>query len=386
MSNEIMTMPQQQNSLGYVDPAAIASAEGAKAQIQAAYIMAYQKPRSYDLARVRIIESCKRPTFATKVQYQKPIGGGKHVSGGSIRFAEMLCREWGNILVRDAVIYDDATTRRITVTAVDLETNATLSKDIQLTKSVERSYANDREVLGERTNSAGKKTFIVRATEDEMQIKQEAAVSKAKRNLIIALIPQEITEEAIEVADQTMSNHDAANPGEARKKLVDGFYSIGVLPTDLENYLEHPIAAISPAELKNLRSIFVAIRDGDAKWNDYVKKDEPATYTSKEEAKAVTEKVVSMPDPKPPVPAQATVVDDSSPMVKEESGETKDLRDHVDLLMGPDFLGLSLPHRMKVAQTASNQRTKEISELNESELSVALVLLNKEVEKRGIGA
>lgn len=388
MSNEIMTIAPQQNSLTHVDPAAIAAAEGARAQIQAAFIMAFQKPRSYDLARVRILEACKRPSFAPRVQYTKPIGGDKTVSGGSIRFAEMLSREWGNILIKDTVIYDDETTRRISVTAIDLETNATLSKDIQLSKTVERSYGIDREILGERTNSKGGKTFIVRATEDEMQIKQESAVSKAKRNLVIALIPQEIVEEAIETAKRTMGAEDAANPGEARKKMVDLFYALGVKPTDIEDYLKHPLASCSPSELSTLRSIYTAIKDGDARWIDFVQKEEVG-FSAKEEAKTMTEKLMNggkkeQPGAEPDLPEEPPMPTDAPSQVIEES-EMGTLLSHLDNLLGPDLLGFSIANRMKLAQAASGKRVKEIEELTEDELHRAVDIANKEIDKRGIG-
>src|SRR5574340_473106 len=119
------------------DPAAIAAAEGAKARIQAAYIMAMQKPRSYDDARSRILEACRRPLFAERVEYAKPVGG-RTIKGPSVRFAELALREWQNVLTETQVIYEDDEIRRIRVMVFDLETNSQFSKDIQIRKTVER--------------------------------------------------------------------------------------------------------------------------------------------------------------------------------------------------------------------------------------------------------
>lgn len=271
MNNSLAPMQASlPSSISYADPAAVAAAEAAKARIQAAYIMAMQRPRSYDQSRIKILEACSRPSFAEKVEYSKPVGGGKPIVGPSIRFAELALREWGNISYESQVVYDDEITRRISVAITDLETNTTFSASIQLNKTVERKKTDGREVVGERINSYGEKIFLVRATEDEIMNKQAAAVSKALRNEGLRLIPQDIIEEAIERARETVKRRDKADPDAARKKLADAFAALRIMPTDLEKYLGHPLGQTSPAELQDLRSIYQTIKDGEAKWSDYV--------------------------------------------------------------------------------------------------------------------
>ena len=271
MNNSLAPMQASlPSSIPYADPAAVTAAEAAKARIQAAYIMAMQRPRSYDQSRIKILEACSRPSFAEKVEYSKPVGGGKPIVGPSIRFAELALREWGNISYESQVVYDDEITRRISVAITDLETNTTFSASIQLNKTVERKKTDGREVVGERINSYGDKVYIVKATEDEIMNKQAAAVSKALRNEGLRLIPQDIIEEAIERARETVKRRDKADPDAARKKLADAFAALRIMPTDLEKYLGHPLGQTSPAELQDLRSIYQTIKDGEAKWSDYV--------------------------------------------------------------------------------------------------------------------
>lgn len=270
-------MTTQQNtpsSIMYADPAAVAAAENAKARIQSAYIMAMQRPRNYDMARVNILKACRRPDFAEKVEYSKPVGNGKSIIGPSVRFAELALREWGNIYYENQVIYDDENVRRTRVTVIDLETNTTYGKEIQLTKTVERRNPSDREILGERTNSEGKKIYIVKATEDEVITRESALVSKALRNEGLRLIPQEIVEESVATARSTVSSRDATDPDAARKKLIDMFFSVNVSPADLEKYLKHPIAQTTTSELQELRTIYTAIRDGESHWSEYTRKQE----------------------------------------------------------------------------------------------------------------
>lgn len=266
----IAVMPNSPSAMAYVDPAAVAAAESAKARIQAAYVMAMQKPRSYSNSRQKIMEACRRPFFAEKVEYSKPVGGGNRIVGPSIRFAELALREWGNISYENQVVYDDDLTRRINVVITDLESNTTFSASIQIAKTVERKKSDGREVVSERINSNGDRIFVVKATEDEIATKQAAAVSKALRNEGLRLIPQDIVEEAIDVARDTLRKGDKSDPDAARKKLSDAFAQLKIMPSDLEAYLGHKLEMTSPAEIGELRTIYQTIRDGEAKWIDYV--------------------------------------------------------------------------------------------------------------------
>lgn len=271
MNNSLAPMQASlPSSVSYADPAAVAAAEAAKARIQAAYIMAMQRPRSYDQSRIKILEACSRPSFAEKVEYRKPVGRGDAIVGPSIRFAELALREWGNISYENQVVYDDDLTRRINVVITDLETNTTFSASIQIAKTVERKNAAGREVVSERINSYGDKVYIVKATDDEIANKQAALVSKALRNEGLRLIPQDIVEEAIERARETVAAKDKRDPDAARKKLADAFAAIGVMPADIEAFLGHSLARCAQAEIQQLRAMYSAIRDGEAKWSDYV--------------------------------------------------------------------------------------------------------------------
>lgn len=260
---------REPRELQVVDHASIAAAEAAKARVQAAYIMAYKNPRNIDQSRVRILEACRRPAFAERVKYSKPVGKSK-ISGPSIRFAETALRDWGNILVDTQVLYEDENIKRTKVMCVDLETNTQFSKDISIEKTVERKGAADRDIIRSRKNSYNETVYIVRATEDEVHNKESALISKAIRNEGLRLLPSDIVDEAMEIADETLRNRDAQDPSAAKKKVMDSFAEIGVYPKDIEKYLGHPLANIAPHELNDLRGVFRAIRDGETTWQIYV--------------------------------------------------------------------------------------------------------------------
>lgn len=265
----------------YADPAAVAAAETAKARIQSAYIMSMQRPRNEDQARVRILEACKRPAFAERVEFSKPVAG-KAIKGPSVRFAELALREWSNVLSDVQVVYEDDKVRRVKVSVIDLETNASFSREFQVSKTVERRKADDREVMGERVNTNGEKVYIVRATDDEVDNKVSAMVSKLLRNEGLRLIPSDIVDEALETARATLRNRDARDPAAAKKQVIDAFAELGLKPKDLEAYLGHKTDVLAPAELQELRGIYRAIKDGEATWADYM-----ATKTADQE-KALT--------------------------------------------------------------------------------------------------
>lgn len=280
MNNIPATLSYQQ-AIMPVDPGAIAAAESVKARIQSAYVVAMQRPRSEEQARARILEACKRPEFASRVEYSKPVGNSK-VKGPSIRFAELAVRSWGNINVETQVVYEDQQIRRVKVTILDLETNATFGKEIQIRKTVERKDGKGREIVGERTNTYGDKVFIVLATDDELHNKEAAQISKVIRNEGLRLIPQDIVDEALAIARKTLTDRDAKDPQAAKKSVMDAFSSLGIKPKELEKYLGHSLDTVTTSELADLRGVYSAINGGEASWADYVQpKDEAEDINAK---------------------------------------------------------------------------------------------------------
>lgn len=281
---EVMTdsVPAVQNAPApaLIDPAAMAAAEEAKALVQAAYTMALHRPRNYMQARQRILDACKRPSFAATVEYSKPVGKGT-VKGPSIRFAELAVQQWGNIRVDTTTTFENDEMRKIRIQVLDLETNACFGRVITINKTIERSDSKGREVLRERTNSYGKPVYILRATEDELAIKEAAAISRVVRNEGLRLIPQDIIDEALETAREARQGV-VSDPQERIRKVCDAFAQVRVTPDDLSHYLGCPIDKASPAQIDDLQTVYTAIRSGEAKWVDYVQlnDDKPAAATT----------------------------------------------------------------------------------------------------------
>src|SRR5882672_626568 len=65
-------------------------------EVQAAMYVAQQFPRDEIESERRIMQACKRRSLAGEAMYAYP-RGGETVTGPSIRLAEVLAQNWGNI-------------------------------------------------------------------------------------------------------------------------------------------------------------------------------------------------------------------------------------------------------------------------------------------------
>jgi hypothetical protein len=266
------SLPTQQ-----AETSSTAVAARAKAAVEARYLMALQSPRNIDLARQRLLQRCESPFFASVAEYSKPIGG-KKVTGASIRLMEEIARQYGNIDVQSTITFDDAERRIINVTAIDLESNYAQSQDIILHKTVERKHPKSTDtVIRSRLNSRNEMVYLIEADEDAFIVKQNAMISKTRREMIRAVVPGDLTEEALEHTRATRRNVDAKDPAGARKAVADAFFRAGVTARQLADYLEKPnLEAITDAELEVLRQIYTAIREGETTWKEVMEDKKPS--------------------------------------------------------------------------------------------------------------
>ncbi len=249
------------------ETASAAVAEQAKAAVQARYIMAMQRPRSWDATRQRLIAECKRPGFAAVAIYRKPIGNG--IEGPSIRLAETALRCMTNMYPETAVIFDDGEKRIVRVSVTDLEANLTYAKEVVIEKTVERSKLKQgQKPLGSRLNSYGQTTYLVEATEDDLLNKQNALESKALRVLALRHVPGDILDECMMVARRTRLEENAKDPSAAKKKLIDWYGARGIAVAELEKYLGHKTDDMTPDEGRELEAVAAAIHDGEATWTE----------------------------------------------------------------------------------------------------------------------
>lgn len=257
--------------------ASAALAAQARAMVEARFVMAMRRPRSWDDVRVKLLQACDRPGFAGDPSgsreknwgaawYRKPVGDG--VEGFSVRFAEEAMRAMGNMSVVPTTVYDDDTTRIVNVDVIDLESNTSISTSITIEKTIERKQLKKGETaLRTRVNSKQEVIYILPATDDDVFSKQQNLIAKARRTGILQLLPGDIQSECRDKILAIRYGKDiAADPGKVRRAVADGFSKVGVLPGQIEEWLGHPLASCSPAELAQLRDIWKAIEEGKLTW------------------------------------------------------------------------------------------------------------------------
>lgn len=276
------------------ETAASAVAERERAALQAKYIMAERRPRDVERFRLRLVADCKRPGFAEVAKYSRPVGGGNTAEGPSIRFVEAALRAYGNTSAEVSTVFDNERLRILRVTVIDYEVNTGYSIEIPVAKAVEKRGDNKgnpptgRTVISSRINSAGHATYLVEATEDEVIVRQAALVSKAIRTQGLRILPGDIVEEAMGVVEATLQN-----PGEDRAKtirtMIDAFaeqLNIGL--EQLREWNEgRDLMTLNGKQIAELKKIGAAIREGHARWEDFMEAKDPAG--SVEAAEAVKE-------------------------------------------------------------------------------------------------
>lgn len=295
-----------------IESASDAAASAARAEIEAAYVVAVRRPRNMDDVRVKLLKECERPGFAREAEYSKPVGGNR-VAGLSIRAAEAAMRLMGNIRLNTITVFENDQQQKMRISVTDLETNACLSGEITVQKTVERRALREGyEVIGQRKNSTGQQVFIVKATEDDLANKRNANISKEMRNLILRILPADIREEMLSKCRKTRADAAAKDPDAEKKAILDSFAGIGIRPIDIVQYLGHQVETLQPAELAELRTMYQTINDGESTWQVFVDA-KAAEKAAKKSGKPTTR--VGQPDQTQgkPTPPDAEGTDEPTP-------------------------------------------------------------------------
>lgn len=246
--------------------AAVAQAAKAKAEVESRFVMAMQNRRDWDNVRISLLHECERLDFARECWYRVPNRG----EGFSIRFAEAAISHMGNIYTSAPVIVEDDYQRTVCVTVLDLERNITYTKDIVVSKTVERKSPEGREVIRFRQKADGGSIAIVRATDEELLSKENSLVSKTLRTGVIRIVPPDLKAECKARIAATIKAGDAADPDGERKKIADAFADVGVKPSDLKEYFGCELDQFQPAEFQTLRELYTALKEGHVSWRELI--------------------------------------------------------------------------------------------------------------------
>jgi hypothetical protein len=228
-------------------------------EVQAAMVIAKKFPRDQVRAFDAIMRACSRPSLAEEAQYAYP-RGGETVTGPSIRLAECLAQNWGNLDFGIIELEQKAGESIVMAYAWDLETNTRQTKVFT--------------VAHERHKKGGQITKLT----DPRDIYEMTANQGARRlrACILGVIPGDLVEAAVAECDKTLRKQNKEPLIDRVRKMV-GFYSeLGVTQAMIEKRIRKKLEAITEPEFFQLRKIYSSIRDGMGKREDYF---EPAAET-----------------------------------------------------------------------------------------------------------
>lgn len=218
-------------------------------EVQAAMVVAKRFPRNPAESMNRILDACTRKTLAENAMYSYP-RGGQEVTGPSIRLAECLAQNWGNIDFGYIELENKGGESQVMAYAWDLETNTRQSKVFSVphkrdTKNGSYPLTDSRDIYELVANQA----------------------SRRVRSCILAVIPGDVIEGAVRQCELTLSSGDV--PLEKRiSDMVSKFDELGVESDQLAGFIGKSVEAFQPQDVVRLAKIYRSIKDGVV-GNDY---------------------------------------------------------------------------------------------------------------------
>lgn len=256
-------------------------------QTMAMVAMAKRFPRDVIVNTDKILNAFTRVTLAEKAAYQFA-KGGTDVSGPSIRAAEAIAQMWGNLSMGFSEISrgigpDGVKFSEVEAFCWDLE-----STNYQPLKFIVPHWRD--------TKKGGY------ALKDERDIYELIAnqAQRRKRACILALIPGDVVEAAMQQVDVTLRAKADTSP-EAMEKMVDAFAPFGVTKAQIEKRIQRRLDTIQPAQVVTLKRIYASLRDDMSTAADWFEADDEHGGAGKPS--------VSMPKARtaaPPPPVAAT--------------------------------------------------------------------------------
>lgn len=248
MSASEMNLPSVQHQSGAL---VAVEQQRAIAEVQAAMILARQFPRDQAQAYARIMDVCKRKTLAEVSQYTYS-RGGTSINGPSIRLAEAIAQEWGNVEYGIRELEQRPGASVMEAYAWDIERNVR-----------ERRVFTVKHVRDTRKGSY--------ALDDQRDIYELAANlgKRRQRACLLAIIPGDIVEAAINQCNATLEGDAKVPIADLAREILAAFSEYGVTKEMIEKRLQHSLDALTRLEAVQLRKVYVSIKDGFAGREQY---------------------------------------------------------------------------------------------------------------------
>ncbi|MCZ4246295.1 hypothetical protein O2313_01875 [Bacillus amyloliquefaciens] len=242
-------MPAPQQATGVTTEAMVSRQAQ---EVQAAMVIAKKFPRDVYAAFDRIKKACERRLLAENAVYEFPRGGTK-VSGPSIRLAEALAQNWGNIDYGIMELEQKAGESSVMAYAWDLETNTRQTKIF--------TVKHERKAKGTVTKLNDARDIY------EMVANQGA---RRLRSCILGVIPGDIVDAAVDMCQKTLINgHKEPLEDRLRNALSTFKKEFGITKEMIEEYVGSNVDAFTEQDFLKIGRIYTSLRDGMAKKEDY---------------------------------------------------------------------------------------------------------------------
>ncbi len=232
---------------------AMIDTEGQRAiqEVQAAMTIAKRFPRDVKGSIDRILNACTRPSLASQALYTYS-KGGTEISGPSIRLAEAVAQQWGNLQYGIRELEQRNGESTVEAFAWDLETN---TRQVKVFQVAHTRY----------TKRDGNKPIT-----DPREIYELIANQGARRlrACILGVIPGDIIDDAVNQCEATQAS-DADTSPEAQLKIIEAFAVYGVTKAQIEKRIQRRLDAINPGQVISLRKIRNSMRDGMSVASDW---------------------------------------------------------------------------------------------------------------------
>ncbi|MBC1974527.1 hypothetical protein HCA84_02465 [Listeria booriae] len=249
--NELTNQFNNQNNSVLTVAVASREMEEVKGQV----FMAKQFPRDIFLAEKRIADACKRQSLAKTAVYSYPRGGTK-VTGPSIRLAEVVAQNWGNMAFGIKELEQKNGESTAMAYAWDLETNVRQEKVF--------TVPHQRKANGS-----------LQKVTDPRDIYELVANNGARRlrSCIMGIIPGDIFEMAVLECDKTLVGE---NEIPLKDRLGNAFNAFKeqhkVTKAQIEQKIGYSSGDFTERDYLDLIQIFNSIKDGVAKVEDHFEK------------------------------------------------------------------------------------------------------------------
>ena len=212
--------------------------------VQAAMVIAKKFPRDEVQSFNRIMQACKRKTLAEQAMYEYPRGGTK-VTGPSIRLAEAMAQNWGNLDYGIIELEQKSGESQVMAYAWDLETNTRQTKifsvpHIRSTKKGNITLTDPRDIYELVANQGARRV----------------------RACILGVIPGDVIDSALAQCNATLLSDNGDKP------LID-LVRDAVTIQMLEKFIGCKSESFTMNDLIRLKRVYKSLKDGMAKREDY---------------------------------------------------------------------------------------------------------------------